>query len=196
MAIFGAGPIGALALVLAKLRGVPRVCVIDVNAERLAVARTLGADLVVDGARPEALETVRSWSEGRGADHVVEAVGIEATRRAAVAASAKGGRLLFLGLAQNDSTLPWIEMTRNEQAVFTSFAYTPRDFEAAVGLVESRRFDLKPWTETRGARRGSGQLHQDGEGPGLHPEADAHGVETPARASAPSACRRSRRKLQ
>ena len=40
-------------------------------------------------------------------------------------------------------------MTRNEQAVFTSFAYTPRDFEAAVRLVEARRFDLKPWTETR-----------------------------------------------
>ena len=166
MAIFGAGPIGALALVLAKLRGVPRVCVVDVNAQRLAVARTLGADLVVDGSRPDALETVRSWTEGRGADHVVEAVGVEATRRAAVAASSKGGRILFLGLAENDSTLPWIEMTRNEQSVFTSFAYTPRDFEAAVGLVEARRFDLKPWTETRSLADGQASFVKMARDPG------------------------------
>ena len=165
MTIFGAGPIGALALVLAKLRGVPRVCVVDVNAERLAVARTLGADLAVDGSREDASEAVRSWTKG-GADHVVEAVGVEATRRAAVAASSKGGRILFLGLAENDSALPWIEMTRNEQAVFTSFAYTPRDFEAAVRLVEGRRFDLKPWTETRSLADGQASFQKMAHSPG------------------------------
>ena len=39
MAVFGAGPLGALALVLARLRGVPRVAVADLNAGRLAVAQ-------------------------------------------------------------------------------------------------------------------------------------------------------------
>jgi threonine dehydrogenase-like Zn-dependent dehydrogenase len=149
MAVFGAGPLGALALVLAKLRGVPRVCVIDRNQRRLAVARRLGADLVVDADREDAGEALRGFSGGRGAEHVVEAVGLPATRRAAVNATASGGRLLFLGLAENDSALPWIEMIRKEHAVFTSFAYTPRDFEAAVRLVNARRFDLTPWTETR-----------------------------------------------
>ena len=166
MAIFGAGPIGALALVLAKLRGVPRVCVVDVNARapgggadpggrprgRRRAARRPGGGALLDG--------------GRGAEHVVEAVGVEATRRAAVAASSKGGRILFLGLAQNDSALPWIEMTRNEQAVFTSFAYTPRDFEAAVRLVEARRFDLKPWTETRPLAEGQASFVKMARDPG------------------------------
>jgi threonine dehydrogenase-like Zn-dependent dehydrogenase len=63
--------------------------------------------------------------------------------------AARGSRLLFLGLGENDSSLPWVDMVRNEQAVFTSFAYAKRDFAAAVGLVGARRFDLKPWTETR-----------------------------------------------
>ena len=149
MAILGAGPIGALTLVLARLRGVPRVCVIDQNEERLAVARTLGADLVIDSSREDAVAAVRSWTAGAGADCVVEAVGIEVLRRAAAAAARKGGRLLFLGIARNDSAMPWTEMIRNEQAVFTSFAYTPRDFAASVRLIGSRRFDLKPWTESR-----------------------------------------------
>jgi threonine dehydrogenase-like Zn-dependent dehydrogenase len=146
MAIFGAGPLGCLALVLARRRGVPRIAVVDNNERRLAVARKLGADLATGG--PKAAAAVRDFFDGRGADHVVEAIGLPATRRAAVEATAAGGRLLFLGLAENDSSLPFIEMTRKEQAIFTSFAYAPRDFEAAVKLVEARAFDFKPWTET------------------------------------------------
>jgi threonine dehydrogenase-like Zn-dependent dehydrogenase len=148
VAIVGAGPIGALALVLAKLRGVSRVCVIDQNDERLAVARTLGADLILNGAREDAAAAIHSWSGG-GAEFVVEAVGFDATRRAAVSAAARGGRLLFLGLGEDSSALPWIEMTRKEQAIFTSFAYAPNDFAASVRMIEERRFDLQPWTESR-----------------------------------------------
>lgn len=153
VAVLGAGPLGALALVLAKLRGVPRVCVVDVNAERLAVARTLGADLTIDASRDDAVEAVREWSAG-GADYVVEAAGVDATRRAAMAAAARGGRVVFLGLAQHDTGLPWTTLIREEKVIFTSFAYAPRDFAAAVSLIEARRFDLKPWTEILPLDRG------------------------------------------
>jgi threonine dehydrogenase-like Zn-dependent dehydrogenase len=148
MAIVGAGPIGSLALVVAKARGIPKVVVSDLSEERLAAARALGADLVVNPGAADAAEAARSFTGG-GAEVVVEAVGSERTRRDAVAAAARGARLVFLGIAENLSPLPWIEMIRNEQAVFTSFAYAPRDFEAAVRMVEARGFDLKPWTETR-----------------------------------------------
>jgi threonine dehydrogenase-like Zn-dependent dehydrogenase len=153
LVVIGAGPIGALALVLARLRGVPRVAVTDVSPERLAVAKALGADLTLDASRKEAEAELASFTAG-GADCVIEAVGTEATRRAAVRAAARGGRIVFLGIAANESSLPWIEMVRNELAIFTSFAYAPRDFDAAVRLVEARRFDLKPWTEALPLERG------------------------------------------
>jgi threonine dehydrogenase-like Zn-dependent dehydrogenase len=166
MAIFGAGPLGALALVLAKLRGIPQVCMVDVNQQRLEVARRLGANLVIDASREDAPLALRQWTQGRGAEHVVEAVGVPATRRAAVAATASGGRLLFLGLAENDSALPWTDMIRKEHAVFTSFAYTPRDFEASVRLLETRSFDLKPWTETVPLALGQGAFAKMAHHPG------------------------------
>jgi threonine dehydrogenase-like Zn-dependent dehydrogenase len=153
VAVFGAGPLGVLALVLAKLRGVPRVCVVDVNQERLEVARTVGADVVIDATRENAVDAVRAWAVG-GADYVVEAVGVDATRRAAAAAAARGGRIAFLGLAEHDSGLPWTTLVREEKAIFTSFAYAPRDFAAAVRMIEARRFDLKPWTEVLPLDRG------------------------------------------
>jgi threonine dehydrogenase-like Zn-dependent dehydrogenase len=166
MAVVGAGTIGALAVALAKLHGVARVCVVDQNEERLAVARRLGADLVIDNTREDAVRAVRAWSGGAGAEQVVEAVGLSATRRAAVAMSARGSRLLFLGMGENDSALPWVDMIRNEQGVVTSFAYAPRDFAVAVGLVASRRFDLTPWTETRPLEEGQAAFAKMARAPG------------------------------
>ena len=166
LAIVGAGTIGTLALVLARLYGVARVCVVDTNEERLAVARKLGADLAINNAREDAVRAVRAWSGGDGPEQVVEAVGIQATRRAAVAMAARGSRLLFLGLGENDTSLPWVDMVRNEQAVFTSFAYAKRDFAAAVGLVGARRFDLKPWTETRPLEDGQAAFAKMARAPG------------------------------
>lgn len=165
IAIVGAGPIGALSLVLAKLRGVPKVAVSDVSDERLAAARALGADLVVHAGRENAVEAVRAFTGG-GADCVVEAVGTDETRRTAVAAAARGGRLVFLGIAENDSGLPWIEMIRNEQVVITSFAYTHRDFSDSVAKVEARSFDLKPWTETRPLQEGQAAFAKMAHRPG------------------------------
>jgi threonine dehydrogenase-like Zn-dependent dehydrogenase len=153
LAIVGAGAIGSLSLVLARLRGVPKLCVVDVNAARLEVAQRLGADLVLDAAREDLAAAVRDWSDG-GADAVVEAVGTSATRRAAVALAAKGARLILLGLAENESPLPWIDVTRNEQSFFTSFAYAPRDFHDSIDLLESRRVDIRAFTETRPLEEG------------------------------------------
>jgi len=148
MAVLGAGPIGILTLVLAKRRGIGRVVVVDTNEERLDVARRLGADAVVVSGREDPVEAVRRGTDG-GAEVVVETAGITATRRQAVGCCRRGGRLVFVGLGDNESSLPWIEMIRDEKTVFTTFAYTPRDFAAALRIVASRQIDLRPWTETR-----------------------------------------------
>ena len=148
LAIVGGGAIGSLSLVLARRRGIAKVAVVDVNEERLQAAQRLGADRVVNAAREDPAAAIRAWAPG-GACAVIEAVGSDATRRSAVAVAAKGARLLFLGLAENESPLPWIDMVRNEQAIFTSFCYAPRDFEDSVALLEARGVDIRAWTESR-----------------------------------------------
>jgi threonine dehydrogenase-like Zn-dependent dehydrogenase len=153
LTIFGAGPIGILALLLAKVRGIARVCVVDKNEARLQVARTLRADHVVATGEHDPVEAVRRWSAG-GTEFVIETAGISATRRQAVHCCRRGGRLVFVGMAENESPLPWIEMIRDEKSVFTTFCYTPRDFLTALRLVESRAIDLGPWTETRSLEDG------------------------------------------
>ncbi len=153
-AIFGAGTIGTLALLMAKLSGIPRVCVIDRNEKRLEVVKELGADHVVNSDREDAAAAVRRFTDGEGAEYVIDAVGHAPTRRAAAAACRRGGRLLFIGMAENESALPWIEMIRDEKAVFTTFAYTPMDFATSLKLLEARRIDLTRWTEAMPLERG------------------------------------------
>lgn len=153
LAIYGAGPIGSLALALAKLRGIGNVCVIDKNEKRLEVSRQLKADHAINSEKENAVEAVRKFTNG-GADFVIDAVGADATRRGSVACCRRGGRVAFIGMAENDSGLPWIDMIRDEKSVATTFCFTPRDFQASLRLLESRRLDLTPWTETRPLEEG------------------------------------------
>jgi 2-desacetyl-2-hydroxyethyl bacteriochlorophyllide A dehydrogenase len=148
MAIIGAGAIGALTLTLAKIRGIPKVAVVDRNPGRLEVARQLKADLIVHGEIEDPVEAVRAFTGG-GAEYVVETAGLEGSRRAAVNACRRGGRVLFIGMTQMESSLPWIEMIRDEKTVLTTFCYAPRDFKTSLALIEAKKLDLTPWTETR-----------------------------------------------
>jgi len=165
LTILGAGPIGILALSVAKLRGIARVVIVDKNEERLAVAKKLRADHVVSAAKEDAVDAVRRWSDG-GTDFVIETAGIAATRRQAVNCARRGGRLLFIGMTENDSPLPWIEMIRDEKSVFTTFCYTPKDFLTSLRLVESRQIDLRPWTETRPLEEGQAGFEKIAHHPG------------------------------
>ena len=165
LVIFGAGPIGSLALALAKLRGIPKVAVVDRIDERLAVSKQLNADLVINSSKEDAVAKVREFTKG-GAEFVIDAVGVDATRRAGVSACARGGRLLFIGMAENESKLPWIEMIRNEQSIFTTFCYSARDFQTSLSLLESRKLDLTPWTETRSLDDGQASFMKMTHNPG------------------------------
>ena len=149
IAIFGAGTMGALAVMMARLRGVGRILVVDRIEERLDAAKQLGADRVFHSDEPDVVRKIRDETGGAGVDYVLDAVGVSATRRAAAAVCRRGGRMAFLGLGENESSLPFIEMIRNEQAIFTTFAYTPGDFLDSIRLIESGRVRLERWTDTR-----------------------------------------------
>jgi threonine dehydrogenase-like Zn-dependent dehydrogenase len=78
VAVLGLGPIGDMACRIARHRGAERVIAIDLVPERLDRARRNGFDVVPVGDRDEMIAEVRSLTEGRGPDSVIDAVGMEA----------------------------------------------------------------------------------------------------------------------
>jgi len=148
MAILGAGTMGSLGVTLAKARGIAKVIVVDKNEARLAAAKQIGADVAINVDVGNAKEQIGA------VDYVFDAVGVTAMRRLSLDVCKRGGRIAFLGMGENESSLPFVDMIRNEQAIFTSFAYTPADFAESVRLIESGTGPLLKWMETQPLEQG------------------------------------------
>lgn len=79
VAIVGSGPIGLACLLTAQFYSPAKLIVLDLDDNRLTVARTLGATETVNCASPGTVETVMALTGGRGFDAVIEAVGVPAS---------------------------------------------------------------------------------------------------------------------
>ncbi|MDE2291256.1 MAG: alcohol dehydrogenase catalytic domain-containing protein [Elusimicrobia bacterium] len=99
MAVVGAGPIGLAVVMTAALHGPAEVVAVDVDENRLAAARELGATKAVECSDDgRAAETVRCLAGGDGVDVAVEAVGLPATFELCAELLAPGGRLANVGV--------------------------------------------------------------------------------------------------
>jgi 2-desacetyl-2-hydroxyethyl bacteriochlorophyllide A dehydrogenase len=95
--IFGAGPMGLLLMQAVKHDGAGSVAVVDLKANRLAVARELGADTAATPG-PELNETFRG-AHPRGFDVVIDATGNPRVVEEAFVHVKRGGRLLIFGVS-------------------------------------------------------------------------------------------------
>ena len=95
--VLGCGPIGLMAVAIADLAGAARVFATDINPERLAMARRMGADETID-AGDDVVARLREATGGVGVDIVLEMSGAESAIRQGFAAVTNGGRVSLLGL--------------------------------------------------------------------------------------------------
>jgi len=102
--VTGCGPIGLMAVAIAKLAGAARVFATDINQERLQIARQLGADVAIDG-REDVVAQLRQLTGGVGVDVVLEMSGAEIAIRQGFEAVTNGGRVSLLGLPAKPITL-------------------------------------------------------------------------------------------
>ena len=98
VAIVGAGPIGLAALLTAQFYSPAAIVMIDIDANRLKVARQLGATTLVNSSDGTAVDQVLALTNGVGADVVIEAVGVPATFDICQSILAAGGRLANIGV--------------------------------------------------------------------------------------------------
>jgi len=98
VAIVGAGPIGLAALLTAGFYSPAQVIMIDLDPNRLATAERFGATLTLDTNHVDPVAAVKETTEGRGADTVIEAVGIPATFELCQELVAPGGVIANIGV--------------------------------------------------------------------------------------------------
>lgn len=141
--IMGAGPIGLLHLQLARAKGARDVIVTQAGEDRQAVARALGASMVIDPADDRLADVVADVTGGVGVDTVIIAAGVPALVDEAVSLARIGGYVnVFAGLAGAG----WAEVRANlvhyrEVSIVGSSNTRRRDYRLAVDLIVSGAID-------------------------------------------------------
>ena len=98
VAIVGSGPIGLAALLTAQFYSPAEIIMIDLDDNRLEVAKRFGATAAVNSSDGKAVAEVMKLTEGRGVDTAIEAVGIPATFELCAQLVAPGGTIANIGV--------------------------------------------------------------------------------------------------
>ncbi|MGN9840111.1 2,3-butanediol dehydrogenase [Nonomuraea sp. H19] len=132
VAVLGLGPIGLLVTQLAARYGAGRIVAADRSPARREMALRLGA--------AETGADLADLAGGEGADVTFEVVGSDDTLRACLAATRRGGRVMFLGLTGTVS-VDAFALVNNEQTIMTSVGY--RDvYPELIRMVAEEGVDL------------------------------------------------------
>ncbi len=146
VAVVGAGPIGVLAMLALKLKGAGTVILSDLSDHRLELARSLGADIVVNAKDRDPVQSVRDATGGDGADAVLEAVGVTSSVRQAIHMTRTGGAITWIGNAAPNVEVPMQEIVTRELRVRGSYGFD-LEFDRAIELLAARRLNVMPLIE-------------------------------------------------
>jgi len=132
--VVGSGMIGLLVIQAIKQKGCSQVIATDLNAQRLEVAKSLGADVTINVGEEDAAARVKELTNGRGADVALEVVGATATIKSAIDCTRKGGSVTIVGNLAPTIELPLQAVVTRELNIFGSCA-SAGEYPACVDLL-------------------------------------------------------------
>jgi len=137
-AVIGVGGIGAFIVAAAAAAGASPLIALDIDEDRLATARTLGAATVIDARGREIDAAILDATGGDGADVVIEASGAAGAPAAATRAARRGGRVLIVGLQAAPRELDLLSLTGREVEISTTLAHVcDVDLPEALALLRT-----------------------------------------------------------
>lgn len=141
VAIWGCGGVGLGVVAAASSRSARTIC-IDVDDEKLELARRAGAQLTINSRREPLHVRLLEMTEGRGPDVAIEAIGTAATFRAAVEEVAFTGRVVYIGYAKEPVSYETRLFVQKELDIVGSRNAQPADFDAVIKLLEAQTFPV------------------------------------------------------
>ncbi len=146
--VIGGGAVGLLSALLARSYGCRDVALAETNPLRRDTARAAGGLRVIDPADP-------ATRAENAVDLVIDAVGMKATRNAALAAVKPGGVVMHIGLADWASEIDMRKLTLAEITLIGTYTYSTADLRATVAALHSGAFGGLEWVEERRLAEGA-----------------------------------------
>jgi alcohol dehydrogenase, propanol-preferring len=132
--VYGTGAVGFGLVQMIRLLG-GRAIAVGRTPRKLAQARELGAEAVIDASQGDVAARIRETTGGRGADVVFELVGTSATMEPSLACLARKGRLVFIGYSRDQLVASPLGLVVGETTITASVGNTLSELYEAVDLV-------------------------------------------------------------
>jgi alcohol dehydrogenase len=145
VAVFAQGPIGLCATLGARLKGASLIIGVDANAERLKMARQLGANVTLNTQDGDPIAAIKRLTDGRGVDVAIEALGRQETFENALRAIRPGGTLSSLGVYSGKLVAPYEAFYAGlgDQKIVTTLCPGGKErMRRLMAMIENRRVDL------------------------------------------------------
>ncbi len=141
--VIGPGPIGLLAVAVAKALGASPVILTGTRNRRLSIGSELGADRTININDEDAVAIVRQLTEGIGADYVIECAGTEPTLDQAIRMSNRGGKICLAAFPHEPVTLDIAQLAKNNIYLYGIRGEGRSATRRAMALMAEKRFDAR-----------------------------------------------------
>ena len=143
IAVLGCGPIGLLALQVARLAGATQIIASDNYQHRLDAARELGADVAIQARAGAENEKILAATGGEGAHVVFEAAGENSAVETAMAVARPGARVVLIGIPDDDRTSFRAAAVRRKGLTIAVVRRMKHTYPRAIHLVEKGLVDVR-----------------------------------------------------
>jgi len=141
--VLGAGPIGILVAMIAKIAGASEVVLAEVLNYRLQFAEKLGFS-VIDASKADVVKEIQKITNEKGADLVFDTAGVSKTAGQLISLARPKGKITVVGLYKQLAGVDLFNMVIKETSLSGSRVYSDIDFEKATQLVVSGKLKVSP----------------------------------------------------
>ncbi|WP_040687381.1 S-(hydroxymethyl)mycothiol dehydrogenase [Nocardia vinacea] len=154
VAVIGCGGVGDAAIAGARLAGARTIIAIDRDPQKLSWATEFGATHTIDATKTDVVEQIQEYTDGFGADVVIDAVGRPETWKQAFYGRDLAGTVVLVGVPTPDMTIdmPLIDLFSHGGALKSSWygdSLPERDFPMLVDLYLQGRLPLERFVTER-----------------------------------------------
>lgn len=141
--VVGSGMIGLLVVQTLRLAGYGQIIAVDLEDSKLALAKTLGADVGLNPKTTDIVKAVQDLTNGRGADVAIEVVGAAKTIETAIMAVKKGGAVTLVGNISPRVEIP-LQVVVSRQIRLQGSAASSGEFPQCIDLLARGAIKVDP----------------------------------------------------
>jgi 2-desacetyl-2-hydroxyethyl bacteriochlorophyllide A dehydrogenase len=141
--IAGCGPLGLGMIAAAKMKGPERIIALDLNDQRLEVAKHTGADIGLNPTKTDVVEEVRELTDGYGCDVYIEATGHPAAVEQGLHMVRKLGTFVEFSVMREPVTVDWTIIGDSKELNVHGSHLGPYCYPVAIRMLEEGRLPME-----------------------------------------------------